>query len=87
MKKFLTAACSVILLLLLLDTAYYRWGFYIDFRGGEEPSSFTAVRGKEILVDQGDGLLPYEIDVYKRQVCRGASGCTICIKHRPRAGR
>ena len=61
MKKFLTAACSVILLLLLLDTAYYRWGFYIDFHGGEEPSSFTAVRGKEILVDQGDGLLPYEI--------------------------
>lgn len=61
MKKFLTAACSVLLLLFLLDTAYYRWGFYINFRGEEEPVSFTAVREKEILVDRGNGLLPYEI--------------------------
>lgn len=61
MKKFLIAAVTAILLVLLLNTAYYRWGFYIDLRKGEPVKTFTSTEGKAILVDTGDGLKPYEI--------------------------
>lgn len=60
MKKFLTGAIILILLFYLLDTAYYRWGIYINL-GSEEVSTFTDVKGKEILIDKGEGLKPYEI--------------------------
>lgn len=61
MKRFLIAAVSVILLFLLAHTAYYRWGFYIDLNNETSVRTFTSVEGKEILVDTGSGLCPYEI--------------------------
>lgn len=61
MKKFLIAAVTAIFLALLINTAYYQWGFYIDFRSGEPVRTFTATEGKTILVDTGEGLEPYEI--------------------------
>lgn len=61
MKKFLIGAVSLILLVFLLDTAYYRWGFYIDLHPGRQVSTFTGVSGKEILVDEGNGPKPFEI--------------------------
>ena len=61
MKKFLIAAVSFILLYLLLDMAYYQWGFYIDFHGDREVRTFTSTQGREILVDTGDGMEPFEI--------------------------
>ncbi|WP_294148336.1 hypothetical protein [uncultured Clostridium sp.] len=61
MKKFLMAACSVILLFFLLHTAYYQWGFYIDLHSGQNAAAFTTTEGKEILVDTGHGLQPFEI--------------------------
>lgn len=61
MKKFLTAAVIVILAVFLLDTAYYRWGFYVNFSGNEEIHTFTKTEGKEILVDTGEGMEPFEI--------------------------
>ncbi|MDC7291243.1 hypothetical protein NXH76_25995 [Blautia schinkii] len=61
MKKFLIAAVSLILLYLLLDTAYYRWGFYIDLDKENETTTFATVDGKNILVDTGKGMKPYEI--------------------------
>ena len=61
MKKFLIGAVSLIILVLFLNTAYYRWGFYIDFRPDKEPDTFTTVSGKEILVDEGKGPKPFEI--------------------------
>lgn len=54
-------AVSLILLVFLLDTAYYRWGFYIDLHPGRQVSTFTGVSGKEILVDEGNGPKPFEI--------------------------
>lgn len=61
MKKFLIGTVSLILLVFLLDTAYYRWGWYIDLHPGRQVSTFTGVSGKEILVDEGDGAKPFEI--------------------------
>lgn len=61
MKKYLIAAVSLILLIILADTAYYRWGFYINLGKEDKAETFTSVRGKEILVDQGEGLKPYEV--------------------------
>ena len=61
MKKFLIGAVSLIILVLFLNTAYYRWGFYIDFWPDKEPDTFTTVSGKEILVDEGKGPEPFEI--------------------------
>lgn len=61
MKKFLTAAVIIILAVFLLDTAYYRWGFYVNFSDDKEIHTFTGTKGKEILVDAGDGMKPFEI--------------------------
>ena len=61
MKKFLTAAVIVILAVFLLDTAYYTWGFYVNFSGDKEIQTLTGVEGKEILVDTGEGMKPFEI--------------------------
>ena len=47
MKKFLIAAISCILLYLLLDTAYYRWGIYFDFHREQDIEVFAATQGKE----------------------------------------
>ena len=56
MKKFLIAAISCILLYLLLDTAYYRWGIYFDFHREQDIEVFAATQGKEILLDTGSGM-------------------------------
>ena len=61
MKKFLIAAISCILLYLLLDTAYYRWGIYFDFHKEQDIEVFAATQGKEILLDTGSGMEPFEI--------------------------
>jgi len=60
-KKFLIATIAVIITFALLDTAYYRWGLYINFPGNDKVMSFTATEGKDILVDTGSGLKPFEI--------------------------
>lgn len=61
MKKFLIAAASFMLLAVLLYTAYYQWGFYWKTGNEEEVTAFTTTLGKDILVDTGKGLEPYEI--------------------------
>ncbi len=61
MKKFLIATVTVILVLVIIDTAYYRWGFFINFSGDDNVATFTSTEGKQILVDTGEGLEPFEI--------------------------
>lgn len=61
MKKFLIGAVSLIILVLFLNTAYYRWGVYVDLHPGKKADTFTSVKGKEILVDEGKGMEPFEI--------------------------
>ena len=61
MKKFLIGAVSLIILVLFLYTAYYQWGVYVDLHPGKKADTFTSVKGKEILVDEGKGMEPFEI--------------------------
>lgn len=61
MKKFLITAISLMLVAVLLYTAYYQWGLYINVGNQKEVTSFATTEGKEILVDTGSGPKPYEI--------------------------
>lgn len=61
MKKFLIAAISLMMMLVLLYTAYFKWGFYVDLDGDTKVTAFAAARGKKILVDTGNGPEPFEI--------------------------
>lgn len=61
MKKFLIATAVAIMTIFFLSQAYYQWGFYIDLEPDHPVSTFTAVEGKEILVDTGSGMEPFEI--------------------------
>lgn len=61
MKKFLIATVVAIIAIFFLNKAYYEWGIYIDLEPSKPVTTFTAVDGKEILVDTGSGLKPFEI--------------------------
>lgn len=61
MKKFLIAALTLLFLALIADTAYYRWGFYIDFNKDAPIECFATTDEKEIVADTGKGLEPFEI--------------------------
>lgn len=62
MKKFVIGAVILILAFVAADYAYYNWGWYIKLPGGSgKIESFTSVEGREILVDTGNGLEPFEI--------------------------
>lgn len=61
MKKFLIAAVSFILISFIWYKAYYQYGFFVDMGKAEQVKAFTSVEGKAILVDEGDGLKPFEI--------------------------
>lgn len=61
MKKFLIATAVAIIAIFFLNKAYYEWGIYIDLEPSKPVTTFTAVDGKEILVDTGSGLKPFEI--------------------------
>ncbi len=61
MKKFLIATTVAIMTIFFLNKAYYQWGFYVDLNPDRPVSTFTAVDGKDILVDTGNGMEPFEI--------------------------
>lgn len=61
LKKFLILITSVVLLVLLWDTAHYRLGWYIDLHPGQEAETFVKVEGTGIWLDRGEGYQPFEI--------------------------
>ena len=61
MKKFIIIIASVFILILLGDTLYYRYGFYIDLNPDKEISSFVKTDGERILLDDGNGYKVFEI--------------------------
>lgn len=61
MKKFLIILSTVVALLMIYDTVYYRLGWYIDFHPGQEVQTFVKVDGDEMYIDRGNGYEPFEI--------------------------
>ena len=61
MKKFIIVILSVVLLFVLIDTAYYRLGIYIDFHPDKPVETFVQTEGKKIYLDSGDGYREFEI--------------------------
>ena len=62
MKKFVIVVAALLLVLFGLDAAYYRLGWYINFRGEPtEVTSFTSTDEDTIYVDQGNGPQPFVI--------------------------
>ena len=61
MKKFIIAACVIVLLFLIADNAYYRLGWYIDFEPSAPVTTFVKTDGKQICMEGKDGYEPFEI--------------------------
>lgn len=62
MKRFVITVAALLLVLFGLDAAYYRLGWYINFRGEPtEVTSFTSTDEDTIYVDRGDGPQPFII--------------------------
>lgn len=61
MKKYLIILSTVIILILLWDTTYYRLGWYIDFQPNKKPETFVKINGNEIQLDSGNGYETFEI--------------------------
>lgn len=61
MKKFLIFCGVIITLFICWWGLSGKFGLFIDLQFDKTVKSFTAVEGKEILVDTGNGLTPFEI--------------------------
>ena len=61
MKKFILAACAVVLLLFAGYTAYYRFGVYFDLHPDEPVTTFMKTEGTSILMEREGEYLPFEI--------------------------
>lgn len=61
MKKFLIGAAIIAFLFWIADAMYYKWDVPIYINSEEAVTSFTATEGRTILVDEGEGLAPFEI--------------------------
>ncbi len=61
MKKFIITVSAIILVLLVLDFAYFHMGIYLNF-GKEKPvEHFMKAENKEIYMKSGDTYKPFEI--------------------------
>ena len=61
MKKFIIIVLCIALLAVGLDTAYYRFGVYIDLDPSAPVTAFVKTEGDKILLDSGDGYREFEI--------------------------
>ena len=61
MKKFIITVSILVVLALAVDAAYFRRGWYIDFRLNAPVETFMKVEDDEIMMDDGEGYKPFEI--------------------------
>ncbi len=61
MKRFIYVVITFIFIYILCDSAFYRWGWYVDIHPDVKVSTFTTTDEKEIYVDTGKGMQPYTI--------------------------
>lgn len=61
MKRFIIIVSIVIALYLIVDTAYYRMGVYVDLDPYEPVSTFIKAQDDKIYLDRGNGFEEFEI--------------------------
>ena len=61
MKKFIITVCIIIVLYLVADSAYYRFGVYIDWSPDTPVTTFVKTDGSSIYLDSGSGFEQFEI--------------------------
>ncbi len=61
MKKFIIIVLCIALLVVGVDTAYYRMGVYIDLQPFKQTETFVKTEGDKILLNSGDGYKEFEI--------------------------
>lgn len=61
MKKFIIICMIIISGFIVYDTAFYKFGFYIDFKPNAEISTFTKTNNKDIYLNKGNGFEKFEI--------------------------
>ena len=61
MKKFIIIVLIIVLLVMGLDTAYFRLGWYVDLDPGAVPTTFVRTEGDKMLMLDGDDYEPFEI--------------------------
>ena len=61
MKKFIITICTLIVLLFIANTIYYRHGVYIDMDPDSAVTSLATVSGKNIYLKQQTADTPFEI--------------------------
>lgn len=61
MKKYLIVVFSLIVAVLLLDTAYYRWGISLPRSQEEEVEVWATTDETTIYVDRGQGYQPFVV--------------------------
>lgn len=61
MKKFVITVSAIILVLFVLDFAYYHMGIYIKFGNDEPIEYFMKTEGKTIYMKTENGYSPFEI--------------------------
>ena len=61
MKKFILLAASIVLLYVIWDSAYYRFGIYIDFNPNEPITTFMKTDDTEIYMNVNGEYIPFEI--------------------------
>lgn len=61
MKKFLIIVASVLVVCLLADTAYYRWGLHIDLNPDQAVKTFMTTDENTIYMLKNGEVTPFEI--------------------------
>ena len=55
MKKFIITVVAVLAAVLVLDTAYYRWGWYLPWSSDAPVTTFVTTDEEHIYMDRGNG--------------------------------
>lgn len=61
MKKYIIAVCIILLLAIAADFAYFRLGVFIETDSTEPVTTFVQAKDKQIYIDRGEGMEPFEI--------------------------
>ncbi len=61
MKKFIAIMLAIAVAFFILDSAYYRLGWYIDLHPQQPVTTFVKTEGDRIYLDSGSGYEPFEI--------------------------